>query len=94
MKMIETQTNEGWKFLFLAANQDAIKAGGAIGIHHTNSVNYSSNDISTSNVFASVSDNVKQYRSSKFKSLNLDDVDLQSFSQDLNFTDDQRDKSK
>jgi hypothetical protein len=94
MKMIETQTNEGWKFLFLAANQDAIKAGGSIGIHHTNSVNYSSNDISTSNVFASVSDNVKQYRSSKFKSLNLDDVDLQSFSQDLNFTDDQRDKSK
>jgi hypothetical protein len=93
-KMIETQTNEGWKFLFLAANQDAIKAGGSIGIQHTNSVNYSSNDISTSNVFASVSDNVKQYRSSKFKSLNLTDVDLQSFSQDLNFTDDQRDKSK
>jgi hypothetical protein len=94
MKMIETQTNEGWKFLFLAANQDAIKAGGSIGIRGTNSVNYSSNDISTANVFASVSDNLKQYRSSKFKSLNLDDIDLQSFSQDLNFTDDQRDKSK
>lgn len=95
MKMIETQTNEGWKFLFLAANQDAIKAGRSIGIQHTNSVNYSSNDISTANVFASVSDNLKQYRGSKFKSLvNLENTDLQELSQSLNFTDEQRDKSK
>lgn len=94
MKMIETQTNEGWKFLFLAANQDAIQAGGSIGIKGSNSINYSSNDISTANVFATVSSNMKQYRSSKFHSLNLTDVNLDQISKDLDFNDDQREKSK
>ena len=94
MKMIETQTSEGWKFLFLAANQDAIKAGGSIGIGASNSMNYSSNDISTANVFASVSSNMGKYRSSKFKSLNLEETDLEQLKQDLNFSDDQRENSK
>jgi hypothetical protein len=94
MKMIETQTNEGWKFLFLAANQDAIQAGGSIGIKGSNSINYSSNDISTANVFASVSDNMSKYRSSKIAALNLSDTILENISKDLNFDDDQRNKSK
>jgi hypothetical protein len=94
MKMIETQTNEGWKFLFLAANQDAIKAGGSIGIKGSNSINYSSNDLSTANVFATVSSNMKQYRSSKFAAMNLSDEDLNILSKDLDFKDDQREKSK
>jgi uncharacterized protein YegL len=94
MKMIETQTNEGWKFLFLAANQDAIQAGGSIGIKGSNSINYSSNDISTANVFQSVSSNMKQYRSSKLASLNLSDFDLDQISKDLDFNDKQRDESK
>ena len=94
MKMIETQTNDGWKFLFLAANQDAIQAGGSIGIKGSNSINYSSNDLSTANVFATVSSNMKQYRSSKFASMNLSDVDLDVLSKDLDFKDDQREKSK
>ena len=94
MKMIETQTNEGWKFLFLAANQDAIQAGGSIGIKGSNSINYSSNDISTANVFASVSDNMSKYRSSKIAALNLSDTSLENISKDLNFDDDQRNKSK
>lgn len=94
MKMIETQTNEGWKFLFLAANQDAIQAGGSIGIKGSNSINYSSNNISTANVFQSVSSNMKQYRSSKIASLNLSDVDLDEISKNLDFNDKQRDESK
>jgi hypothetical protein len=94
MKMIETQTNEGWKFLFLAANQDAIQAGGSIGIKVSNSINYSSNDLSTANVFATVSSNMKQYRSSKFAAMNLSDEDLNILSKDLDFKDDQREKSK
>ena len=94
MKMIETQTNDGWKFLFLAANQDAIQAGGSIGIKVSNSINYSSNDLSTANVFATVSSNMKQYRSSKFAAMNLSDEDLNILSKDLDFKDDQREKSK
>jgi hypothetical protein len=94
MKMIESQTKDGWKFLFLAANQDAIKAGGSIGIQGVNSVNYSSNDISTLNVFSSVSENLKQYRSSKSKTINISQNDLEKLSSNLGFTDEQRDKSK
>jgi len=91
MKMIETQTEAGWKFLFLAANQDAIKAGGTIGIKGSNSINYSSTADSTINVFANVSQNMSKYRNSKFSNL---DLDLKSLEGELDFTDEQRDKSK
>ena len=94
MKMIETQTEAGWKFLFLAANQDAIKAGGSIGIRGANSINYSSNAESTGNVFANVSSNMSKYRSSKFASMKLSDVDMEQLSKDLNFDDKQREESK
>ena len=91
MKMIETQTEAGWKFLFLAANQDAIKAGGTIGIKGSNSINYSSTADSTINVFANVSQNMSKYRNSKFSNL---DLDFKSLEGELDFTDEQRDKSK
>jgi len=94
MKMIETQTNEGWKFLFLAANQDAIKAGGSMGIRGDNSINYSSSGSSTINVFANVSSNISKYRSSKFSAMDLGEVDLDKISKDLDFDDEQREKSK
>jgi hypothetical protein len=94
MKMIETQTEAGWKFLFLAANQDAIKAGGSIGIKGGNSINYSSNDTSTVNVFKNMSMNMSKYRNSKFAAMNLSDADLGQISKDLDFDQDQREDSK
>jgi hypothetical protein len=92
MKMIETQTEAGWKFLFLAANQDAIKAGGSIGIKASNSMNYSSNDNSTINVFNSVSQNMSKYRSAKFNSNDL--MDNHYLASELDFSDKQREDSK
>ncbi len=94
MKMIESQTEAGWKFLFLAANQDAIKAGGSIGIKGGNSINYSSNAKSTENVFKNMSVNMSKYRNSKFAAMNLGDVDLQQISKDLDFDQEQREDSK
>ncbi len=94
MKMIETQTESGWKFLFLAANQDAIKAGGSIGIKGSSSINYSSNDTSTVNVFKNMSSNMAKYRSAKFASMDLEDVSMDKFSSDLHFDQDQREESK
>lgn len=95
MKMIETQTNSGWKFLFLAANQDAIKAGGSIGIKGGNSINYSSNDTSTVNVFKNMSSNMAKYRSSKMSAANFSsDVNLKDISASLNFDEEQREDSK
>ena len=65
-KMIETLTKEkNWKFLFLAANQDAIRAGGSLGINASNSITYTANSASTDNVFKSFSGKVASYRGSK-----------------------------
>lgn len=94
MKMIETQTESGWKFLFLAANQDAIKAGGSIGIKGSSSINYSSNAESTANVFKNMSANMASYRSAKFAAMDLGDVDLDQISKDLDFDEKQREDSK
>jgi len=90
MKMIETQTNEGWNFLFLAANQDAIKTGGSIGIKGGNSITYVSNDSSVENVFSSFSSNVSQYRKSKME---FTGEDFSKISKDLDFKEEQRKKS-
>lgn len=91
MKMIETQTQEGWNFLFLAANQDAIKTGGSIGIKKGNSITYVTNDSSVDNVFSSFSSNVSQYRKSK---MDYKGEDFSKISKDLDFKDDQRKKSE
>ena len=64
-KMIETLTKDGWKFIFLAANQDAIAAGNAIGIKGSNSMSWRGDDAGTTNVFMSVSSNTANYRSAK-----------------------------
>jgi len=90
MKMIETTTEEGWNFLFLAANQDAIKTGGSIGIKGGNSITYASTDSGVDNVFTSFSNNVSQYRKSK---LDYKGEDFSKISKDLDFKDDQRKKS-
>lgn len=91
-KMIQSLTEEdGWKFIFLAANQDAILSGNSIGISGANSMTYAANGESTSAAFFSVSSNMASYRSSKFKSLSDDAIeDFKSLSKDLEFKDQQR----
>lgn len=91
MKMIEDlEKNKGWYFLFLGANQDAIKAGGNIGISMNKSFTYDASDEGTAKAFYSFSSNITNYRSSKFQSLNLSDVDLSSLKSQLDFTEEQR----
>jgi hypothetical protein len=99
-KMIETlQKEEGWKFIFLAANQDAIKAGNSIGISGSNSMNYAATSSGASRAFATVSSNMATYRSAKsaayFQSdLSEDMLDTTLYSKSLSFTDDQREDQK
>lgn len=97
-KMIESLTEEeGWKFLFLAANQDAIRTGSGLGIKASNSMTYSANDVGAINVFASVSANMSTYRSSKadlFSKSFTSDVTLDGIEKDLDFSDKQRKDSK
>lgn len=67
-KMIETLEKEnGYKFLFLAANQDAIISGGSMGIKSTNSVSYAATADGIGNTFYAMSANLTNYRSAKSK---------------------------
>jgi hypothetical protein len=94
-KMIESLTEEeGWKFLFLAANQDAIRTGGGLGIKASNSITYSADYDGATNVFASVSSNMSKYRNSKAElfSRNLN-ANIGNIEKDLDFNDQQRKES-
>ena len=64
-EMIDTKKKEGWNFLFLGANQDAIKVGGSFGISAGNSANWSANDASAKNMYMNFSGKISSYRSAK-----------------------------
>ena len=88
MKIIETKENEGWNVLFLAANQDAISAGGSIGVKSQKSMSWGTDEISIGNTYSSLSFNIGNYRKSK-----IQDSDFLS-KNGLDFTDQQREESK
>lgn len=52
-----------WEFVFLGANQDAIKAAGNIGIQAANAMTYAHNKAGTVAAFASTSNNLMRMRS-------------------------------
>lgn len=68
-KMIEDCKNNGWEFIFLAANQDAMKAAGAINISTANSMNFSATADGMSNTYNVLSKSTKMYRSMKLSSV-------------------------
>ncbi len=100
-KMIQNLTKEGWKFIFLGANQDAIKTGAHLGVSASNSMSYAATSAGTANVFANMSVNTSSYRSSKaalFSSYVAEgkEVDLESLTtldSTILFSDDQREDS-
>ena len=65
-KMIETlETENKWKFVYLAANQDAIAMGGSIGIKAGSSMTWAATDAGVENTFYAMSSNLRSYRSAK-----------------------------
>ncbi len=72
---ITKKEKKGWAFLFLGANQDAMKEGGKIGIKHTNTVKWEANDIGINTAFMSTSNYVSKYRNAKTTE-ELSDLDL------------------
>ena len=83
--LIEEKKNMGWNFLFLGANQDAIKAGASMGISASNSVNYNATADSVNTLYSNVSSKVSKFRSAKFSGM-----DLNLSSQTLDFNDEDR----
>ena len=58
--LVELHHQEGWKFVFLAANQDAILAGGELGIPEHSSLTFNVDNVRE--VFTSVSDAIERTR--------------------------------
>jgi hypothetical protein len=52
-----------WEFVFLAANQDAIKAAAEYGIPSFNSMSYGANELGTKSVFSSLTRSLNAYKS-------------------------------
>ena len=61
-KMIETQKAADWKFIFLAANQDAMFSGGNIGIERGACLSYAQNKNATPNALRCVSEGIKRQK--------------------------------
>lgn len=83
-KMINTKTDDGYKFIFLAANQDAIKTGSSLGVSGDLSMSYSASTQGVGSTYAHLSKNITKYRSSKISA----GIDIAAA--DLSFTFDQR----
>lgn len=64
-EMIEHQrTKYAWEFVFLGANQDAIKAATNLGVPAGNAMKYASNKVGTEKLYASVGANMAMFRCS------------------------------
>jgi uncharacterized protein YegL len=64
MKMIDAHRSENkWEFVFIGANQDAIKAGGDIGVRAASSLNYVATSAGTTDMYASLTKCMTSYRS-------------------------------
>jgi hypothetical protein len=78
MAMIKEQTEKWkWQFIFMGANQDAIKAGESLGMSANNVMSYAATAKGTSHAFAAASSNVRSYRSAA-----PDQVDHLAFSEE------------
>lgn len=80
MEMIQHQKDKySWQFVFLGANQDAIKAARDIGLSRGVAMNYAANKIGTDAMFRAAASNVRSFGAS-------------GQSVDLHFSDEQREE--
>lgn len=61
-RMIEEKKAQGWEFLFLAANIDAVKTAARVGISQDRAVNYHADSQGTDVVYETVAETVCQMR--------------------------------
>ena len=64
-KIIEAHEEEGWDFVFLGANQDAISEGGSMGVRASNSMTYGASDDGVESMYTNVSKGLTTYRSAR-----------------------------
>lgn len=64
-EMIDDRSNNDWEFIFLAANQDAMKTASSLNIKKGNSMNFAASSAGMKDVYTQMSSSIKSYRSSK-----------------------------
>ncbi len=69
------EEKDNWKFLFLAANQDAIYEGSKFGIHEDRAMTYRQDNTGTRDAFDSISQKVSSFKSGFNDNLFFDDED-------------------
>jgi Mg-chelatase subunit ChlD len=71
-EMIAEQENTyKWEFVFLAANQDAIKTGSTMGLSGAKSMSYAATGQGITSAFASLTSNTSMYRSKFVANMNV-----------------------
>lgn len=74
--MIEHQKSKyAWEFVFLGANQDAIKNATGLGINASNAMTYAANAVGTDKVYASASMRMASFRVGAAKSMAFTEED-------------------
>lgn len=73
--LIEQKTKEGWKFVYLGANQDAVLVGESMGIHRGQTMSYGATSVDTVSAFASTASNTKAFRSAMAQGMSLQDAE-------------------
>lgn len=64
-EMIEGREKDGWKFIYLGANQDAFSTAASMGMNAATSVNYAANAVGTASTYGYASDTVAMLREAK-----------------------------
>ena len=64
-KMIEEQKKEGWEFLFLGANIDAVETAASFGIDRDNAVDYCADSVGTGVIFEAMAAPIRAMRANK-----------------------------
>ena len=61
-KMVEQKKEEGWEFIFLAANIDAVETAKKYGINEDRAVNYVSDEVGTMTNFNVLDKMIRKFR--------------------------------
>lgn len=71
--LITARRKDGWQFVFLAANQDAILSGQQMGFQKTSAVNYCATERGTRQTYRALSQNMLSCRSGAINNLDFSD---------------------
>ncbi|MBR1797299.1 MAG: VWA domain-containing protein [Clostridiales bacterium] len=61
-KMVKSKEKEGWEFIYLAANIDAVKTGAVMGIREDRAVNYKASGKGTEHLYEAVGNAIGSLR--------------------------------